>query len=78
MRGLAQSSPPSINLYPEAVALSKAIALFIKDSDWNSYTLLYDDDLGEYIFMRSTSIRLMLILLVCQSPIYLVTALEVA
>ncbi|KOB79074.1 Glutamate receptor, ionotropic kainate 2 [Operophtera brumata] len=29
-----------------AVALSKAIALFIKDSDWNSYTLLYDDDLG--------------------------------
>ncbi|XP_075975527.1 glutamate receptor ionotropic, kainate 2-like [Anticarsia gemmatalis] len=46
VRGLERQSPPAINLYPEAVALSKAIALFIKDNDWRSYTLLYDDDQG--------------------------------
>ncbi|CAH0399801.1 unnamed protein product [Chilo suppressalis] len=46
VRGLQLPSPPGINLYPEAMALSKAVALFIKDSDWNTYTLLYDDDLG--------------------------------
>ncbi|XP_049872660.1 glutamate receptor ionotropic, kainate 2-like isoform X2 [Pectinophora gossypiella] len=45
-RGEPQPEPPGINLYPEAVALSKALAHFIKDSDWNTYTLLYDDDLG--------------------------------
>ncbi|XP_048485518.1 glutamate receptor ionotropic, kainate 2-like [Plutella xylostella] len=46
IRGPERLSPPSINLYPEAVALSRAVALFIKDSDWNSYTLLYDDENG--------------------------------
>uniref|UniRef100_A0A2H1W6P8 SFRICE_012305 n=1 Tax=Spodoptera frugiperda TaxID=7108 RepID=A0A2H1W6P8_SPOFR len=46
VRGLEQPTPPGINLYPEAVALSKAVALFIADSDWRSYTLLYDDDHG--------------------------------
>ncbi|XP_034827944.1 glutamate receptor ionotropic, kainate 2-like [Maniola hyperantus] len=46
IRGLERPTPPGINLYPEAVALSKAVALFIKDSDWNRYTLLYDDDHG--------------------------------
>nr|XP_037875292.1 glutamate receptor ionotropic, kainate 2 [Bombyx mori] len=46
VRGLERPSPPGINLYPEAVALSKAIAIFIKDSDWTTYTLLYDDDQG--------------------------------
>ncbi|CAG9787776.1 unnamed protein product [Diatraea saccharalis] len=46
VRGLQIPSPPGINLFPEAVALSKAVALFIKDSDWNTYTLLYDDDQG--------------------------------
>ncbi|XP_063622177.1 glutamate receptor ionotropic, kainate 2-like [Cydia splendana] len=46
IRGYQQPTPPGINLYPEAVALSKAVAHFIKDSDWNSYTLLYDDDYG--------------------------------
>lgn len=45
-RGLQQPMPPGINLFPEAVALSKAVALYIKDSDWNTYTLLYDDDQG--------------------------------
>ncbi|XP_041980069.1 glutamate receptor ionotropic, kainate 2-like [Aricia agestis] len=45
-RGFEPPTPPGINLYPEAVALSKAVALFIKDSDWNTYTLLYDDDQG--------------------------------
>ncbi|XP_047537910.1 glutamate receptor ionotropic, kainate 2-like [Vanessa atalanta] len=46
VRGLERPSPPGINLYPEAVALSKAVALFIKDNDWKRYTLLYDDDQG--------------------------------
>ncbi|XP_031766702.2 glutamate receptor ionotropic, kainate 2-like isoform X1 [Galleria mellonella] len=46
VRGQELPSPPGINLHPEAVALSKAAALFIKDSDWNTYTLLYDDDYG--------------------------------
>ncbi|VVD05446.1 unnamed protein product [Leptidea sinapis] len=46
IRGLQRSSPPSINLYPEAVALSQAVASFVKDSDWDTYTLLYDDDEG--------------------------------
>ncbi|OWR43841.1 hypothetical protein KGM_209173 [Danaus plexippus plexippus] len=46
VRGLERLSPPSINLHPESVALSKAVAIFIKDSDWNTYTLLYDDDQG--------------------------------
>ncbi|CAK1585391.1 unnamed protein product [Parnassius mnemosyne] len=46
VRGLKRVYPPGINLYPEAVSLSKAVALYIKDSDWNSYTLLYDDDHG--------------------------------
>ncbi|XP_039752079.1 glutamate receptor ionotropic, kainate 2-like isoform X2 [Pararge aegeria] len=46
VRGLERPSPPGINLYPEAVALSKAVALFIKDNDWDRYTLLYDDDHG--------------------------------
>ncbi|XP_053604449.1 glutamate receptor ionotropic, kainate 2-like isoform X2 [Plodia interpunctella] len=45
-RSLQPPSSPSINLYPEAVALSKAVAIFIKDSDWSTYTLLYDDDQG--------------------------------
>ncbi|KAL4716083.1 hypothetical protein ACJJTC_013860 [Scirpophaga incertulas] len=39
-------TPPGINLYPEAIALSKAVALFIKDNDWSTYTLLYDEDQG--------------------------------
>lgn len=39
-------TPPGINLYPEAVALSEAMAQFVKDSDWNTYTFLYDDDEG--------------------------------
>lgn len=47
LRGSEQPTPPGVNLYPEAVALSKAVALFIKDSDWNTYTLLYDDDQGK-------------------------------
>lgn len=47
VRGLELPIPPGINLYPEAVALSKAVALFVRDSDWQSYTLLYDDDYGK-------------------------------
>ncbi|CAK1555311.1 unnamed protein product [Leptosia nina] len=46
LRDLEIPSPPGINLYPEAVALSEAVAVFIKDNDWNTYTLLYDDDEG--------------------------------
>ncbi|CAH2047171.1 unnamed protein product, partial [Iphiclides podalirius] len=46
VRGLKRFSPPGINLFPEAVSLSKAVALYIKNNGWNSYTLLYDDDHG--------------------------------
>ncbi|CAH2093715.1 unnamed protein product [Euphydryas editha] len=46
VRGLQRPPFPSINLYPEATALSKAVAIFIKDSDWYTYSLLYDDDHG--------------------------------
>ncbi|XP_060801386.1 glutamate receptor ionotropic, kainate 2-like [Amyelois transitella] len=46
VRSLERPNPPGVNLYPEAVALSKAVAIFIKDSDWNTYTMLYDDDQG--------------------------------
>ncbi|CAH0713965.1 unnamed protein product, partial [Brenthis ino] len=46
VRGTEPQSPPGINLYPEAVALSKAVALYIKDTDWITYTLLYDDEQG--------------------------------
>ncbi|XP_013173673.1 PREDICTED: glutamate receptor ionotropic, kainate 2-like [Papilio xuthus] len=45
-RGIKRPTPPGINLYPEAVSLSKAVASHIKDSNWNSYTLFYDDDQG--------------------------------
>ncbi|XP_045499036.1 glutamate receptor ionotropic, kainate 2-like [Colias croceus] len=46
LRGLDRPSPPSINLFPEAMELSRAVALYVKDNDWTSYTLLYDDDEG--------------------------------
>ncbi|XP_068617451.1 uncharacterized protein [Battus philenor] len=46
VRGIKRETPPGINLFPEAVSLSKAVALHIKDSDWNFYVLLYDDDHG--------------------------------
>ncbi|CAH4033775.1 unnamed protein product [Pieris brassicae] len=46
IRGFEIPSPPGFNLYPEAVALSEAMAQFVKDSDWNTYTFLYDDDEG--------------------------------
>lgn len=46
-RGIKRPTPPGINLYPEAVSLSKAVASHIKDSNWNSYTLFYDDDQGK-------------------------------
>ncbi|XP_060523976.1 glutamate receptor ionotropic, kainate 2-like [Cylas formicarius] len=42
----ADRSSPIFNLHPSAAALSKALATLVKDNDWKSYTIIYENDDG--------------------------------
>lgn len=42
----ADKSIQVFNLYPSVYTISKALATLIRENDWKSYTIIYEDDDG--------------------------------